>query len=121
MLKLTTILKEDYIRSMLDNPTNRRLLNIIATNLPEDLSNIYYNKSNPFLRQMRDVKKFIKNTLYIEDAAKTAQLLWLIFLNGDIDYLKDDLDISTDFQVYEIYYYTDMEDEQEDREVDCSK
>ena len=62
MLKLTTILKEDYIRSMLDNPTNRRLLNIIAKN--NDLSNIYYNKSNPFLRQMRDVKRFIKNTLY---------------------------------------------------------
>ena len=121
MLKLTTILKEDYIRSMLDNPTNRRLLNIIATNLPEDLSNIYYNKSNPFLRQMRDVKRFIKNTLYIEDPAKIAQLLWLIFLNGDIDYLKDDLDISTDFQVYEIFYYTEMEEEQEEREIDCSQ
>ena len=106
---------------MLDTPTNRRLLNIIATNLPEDLSNIYYNKSNPFLRQMRDVKRFIKNTLYIEDPAKIAQLLWLIFLNGDIDYLKDDLDISTDFQVYEIFYYTEMEEEQEEREIDCSQ
>ena len=119
MLKLTTILKEDYIRSMLDNPTNRRLLNIIAKN--NDLSTIYYNKSNPFIRQMRDVKNFIKSTLYIEDAATIAQLLWLIFLNGDIDYLKDDLDISTDFQVYEIYYYTDMEEEQEEREIDCSE
>ena len=118
MLKLTTILKEDYIRSMLDNPTNRRLLNIIAKN--NDLSTIYYNKSNPFIRQMRDVKNFIKSTLYIEDAEKIAQLLWLIFLNGDIDYLKDDLDISTDFQVYEIYYYTDMEEEEDERDVDCS-
>ena len=117
MLKLTTILKEDYIRSMLDNPTNRRLLNIIAKN--NDLSPIYYNKSNPFLRQMRYVKKFIKDTLYIEDPATTAQLLWLIFLNGDIDYLKDDLDISTDFQVYEIFYYTDMEEEEEERDIDC--
>ena len=118
MLKLTTILKEENIRSMLDNPTNRRLLNIIAKN--NDLSPIYYNKSNPFLRQMRYVKKFIKDTLYIEDAPTTAQLLWLIFLNGDIDYLKDDLNISTDFQVYEIYYYTDMEEEEDEREVDCS-
>jgi len=117
MLKLTTILKEDYIRTMLDNPTNRRLLNIIAKN--NDLSTIYYNKSNPFLRQMHDVKQFIKDTLYIEDEAQVAQLLWIIFLNGDIDYLKDDLDISTDFQVYEIYYYTDMEEEEEDREIDC--
>ncbi len=118
MLKLTTILKEDYIRSMLDNPTNRRLLNIIAKN--NDLSPIYYNKTNPFLRQMRYVKNFIKDTLYIEDAAKIGQLLWIIFLNGDIDYLKDDLDISTDFQVYEIYYYTDMEEEEDERDVDCS-
>lgn len=119
MLKLTTILKEDYIRSMLDNPTNRRLLDIITKN--NDISNIYYNKSNPFVRQMHDVKRFIKNTLYIKDPAKIAQLLWLIFLNGDIDYLKDDLDISTDFQVYEVYYYTDMEEETDDRSVDCSE
>jgi len=119
MLKLTTILKEDYLPSLLDNPTNRRLLNIIAKN--NDLSNIHYNKSNPFVRQMRGVKRFIKDTLYIEDAAKIGQLLWIIFLNGDIDYLKDDLDISTDFEVYEVFYYTDMEEEQEEREIDCSE
>ena len=94
MLKLTTILKEDYISSMLDNTTNRRLLNIIAKN--NDLSTIYYNKSNPFLRQMRYVKKFIKDTLYIEDAAKTAQLLWLIFLNGDIEWRHSSVDSSDD-------------------------
>ena len=38
MLKLTHILKEDYLPKLLDNPTNRRLLNIIAKN--NDLSTI---------------------------------------------------------------------------------
>tara|TARA_Y100000310_G_C20667711_1_gene808525 strand:+ start:54 stop:923 length:870 start_codon:yes stop_codon:yes gene_type:complete len=118
MLKLTTILKEDYLPKLLDNPTNRRLLNVIAKN--NDLSNIHYNKSNPFLRQMGPVKRFIKDTLYIVDPMKIAELLWLIFLNGDIDYLKDDLDISTDFQVYEIYYYMEMDEEEDERDVDCS-
>ena len=97
------ILKEDYLPKLLDNPTNRRLLNVIAKN--NDLSNIRYNKSNPFLRQMGPVKRFIKDTLYIVDPMKIGELLWVIFLNGDIDYLKDPLIISTDFQVYEIYYY----------------
>ena len=70
MLKLTTILKEDYLPSLLDNHTNRRLLNVIAKN--NDLSNIHYNKSNPFLRQMRGVKRFIKDTLFIDDPTKTS-------------------------------------------------
>lgn len=118
MLKLTTILKEDYLRDVLDNPTNRRLLNIIAKN--NDLSNIRYNSSNPFLRQMSPIKRFIKDSLFIVDPMKIAELLWIIFLNGDIDYLKDELNTSTDFQVYEVYYYTEMEEEEEDREVDCS-
>ncbi len=118
MLKLTTILKEDYLPKLLDNPTNRRLLNIIAKN--NDLNNIYYNKSNPFLRQMRPIKRFIKDTLFIVDPMKIGELLWIIFLNGDIDYLKDPLIISTDFQVYEIYYYMEMEEEEDEREVDCS-
>ena len=109
MLKLTTILKEDYLPKLLDNPTNRRLLNIIAKNT--DLSTIYYNKSNPFLRQMGYVKRFIKDTLFIDDPMKIAELLWIIFLNGDIDYLIDDIKVSTDFQVYEIYYYMEMEQE----------
>ena len=117
MLKLTTILKEDYLPKLLDNPTNRRLLNIIAKNT--DLSNIHYNKSNPFLRQMGYVKRFIKDTLFIDDPMKIAELLWIIFLNGDIDYLKDTFIISTDFQVYEIYYYMEMEEEEDEREVDC--
>ena len=118
MLKLTTLLKEDYLPKLLDNPTNRRLLNIIAQNT--DLSTIYYNKSNPFLRQMGYVKRFIKDTLFIDDPMKIAELLWIIFLNGDIDYLIDDIKISTDFQVYEIYYYMEMEEEEDEREVDCS-
>ena len=118
MLKLTSILKEDYLPKLLDNPTNRRLLNIIAKNT--DLSTIYYNKSNPILRQMGYVKRFIKDTLFIDDPMKIAELLWIIFLNGDIDYLKDDIKISTDFQVYEIYYYMEMEEEDDEREIDCS-
>ena len=118
MLKLTTILKEDWVHTLLDNPTNRRLLNIIAKN--NDLSNIYYNKSNSFLRQMGIIKRFIKDTLFIVDPMKIGELLWVIFLNGDIDYLKDDIKISTDFQVYEIHYYMEMEQEDDEREIDCS-
>jgi len=119
MLKLTTLLKEDYIQSLLDNPTNRRLLNIIAKN--NDLSDIRYNKSNNFLRQMSPVKRFIKDTLFIDDPMKIGELLWVIFLNGDIDYLVDDIKISTDFQVYEVYYYMEMESEEDEREIDCSE
>jgi len=118
MLKITQILKEDYIHTLLDNPTNRRLLNIIAKN--NDLSNIRYNKSYAFLRQMGHIKRFIKDTLYIVDPMKIGELLWVIFLNGDIDYLIDDIDVSTDYQVYEIHYYTEMTEEEEEREVDCS-
>ena len=69
---------------------------------------------------MRPIKRFIKDTLFIVDPMKIGELLWIIFLNGDIDYLKDPLIISTDFQVYEIYYYMEMEEEEDEREVDCS-
>ncbi len=69
MLKLTHILKEDYLPKLLDNPTNRRLLNIIAKN--NDLSNIHYNKSNPFLRQMRGVKNLLKKLCILRTPRKS--------------------------------------------------
>ena len=50
-----------------------------------------------------------------------AELLWLIFLNGDINYLKDNLNTSSDFQIYIVNYWSSMDQVAEEKEVDCNE
>ena len=48
-----------------------------------------------------------------------SELLWLIFLNGDINYLKDELKTFDNFQVYVVNWWSSIEEDWSEEEVDC--
>ena len=77
----------------------------------DELFTGYYDHYNFWLAEMSQKKNF--NDL-IND--------WKQGYGKNVrnDYLKDPFIISTDFQVYEIYYYMEMEEEEDEREIDCS-
>lgn len=122
MLKLVKILKEEKGGAdphNLDTPINRKLLNIISKH--NDLGKIIRSTHRPIIEQLAGVIQFIKNTLFIEDNIIMSQLLWLIFINGDINYLKDPISTSTDLQLYIIWWYSEIDESWDEREESCAE
>jgi len=127
MLKIVNILKEDQksndrFDNHLDTLQNRKLLNFISKNI--NLEN--FNKSkqktlilHPFDNKIYNVKHFIRSVLFINEGTKMSELLWLIFLNGDINYLKDELKTFDNFQVYVVNWWSSIEEDWSEEEVDC--
>ncbi len=114
----------NYHHDKLDTPQNRKLLNFISKNI--NLENFNKSKQTQNSLQTLDnkfynVRHFIHSVLFINDGTKMAELLWLIFLNGDINYLKDNLNTSSDFQIYIVNYWSSMDQVAEEKEVDCNE
>ncbi len=103
----------------LDTPINRKLLNIISKH--NDLGKIIRSTHRSIIDQLTGIIQFIKNTLFIEDNIIMSQLLWLIFINGDINYLKDPISTSTDFQLYIIWWYGEIDESWDEREESCDE
>jgi len=122
MLKLVKILKEEKGGAdphNLDTPINRKLLNIISKH--NDLGKIIRSTHRSIIDQLTGIIQFIKNTLFIEDNIIMSQLLWLIFINGDINYLKDPISTSTDFQLYIIWWYSEIDEMWDERDESCAE
>jgi len=115
MIRFKDILKES---EDLDTLVNRKLLNIVAKKF--DLNFRYGDLSNPIIDQMRrgGIINFMDQTLVL-GYQKIAELCWLIFLNGPIDYLTDPIKTDETFYVYEVGYYGNIESEEVDLDGDC--
>ena len=104
------MLKEEQLKfnsddtQTLDSKVNRKLLNIVAKKF--NLNFRYNDLSNPLIDQIRrsGIISFMEETLVL-DYQKIAELCWLIFLNGSIDYLTDPIKTDETFYVYEVGYY----------------
>ena len=115
MIKFKYILKES---EDLDTLVNRKLLNIVAKKF--DLNFRYNDLSNPLIDQIRrsGIISFMEETLVL-DYQKIAELCWLIFLNGSIDYLTDSIKTDETFYVYEVGYYGEIGHEEIELDGDC--
>lgn len=115
MIKFKDILRES---EDLDTLVNRKLLNIVAKKF--DLNFRYGDLSNPIIDQMRGkgIFNFMDETLVL-DYQKIAELCWLIFLNGPIDYLTDPIKTDETFYVYEVGYYGEIQHEEVELDGDC--
>lgn len=115
MIKFSDILRES---ENLDTLVNRKLLNIVAKKF--DLNFRYDDLSNPIISQMRreGIIRFMEETLVL-DYQTIAELCWLIFLNGSINYLTDSIKTDETFYVYEVGYYGEIEYEEVELDGDC--
>ena len=115
MIKFKHILTES---EDLDTILNRKLLNILAKKF--DLNFRYDDLSNPLIDQMRrsGIISFMEEILVL-DYQKIAELCWLIFLNGSIDYLTDSIKTDETFYVYEVGYYGEIGYEEVELDGDC--
>ena len=115
MIKFKHILTES---EDLDTILNRKLLNILAKKF--DLNFRYDDLSNPLIDQMRrsGIISFMEEILVL-DYQKIAELCWLIFLNGSIDYLTDSIKTDETFYVYEVGYYGEIGHEEVELDGDC--
>ena len=115
MIKFKDILRES---EDLDTLVNRKLLNIVAKRF--DLNFNYTNYTNPIIDQMRreGIISFMEEILVL-DYQKIAELCWLIFINGSINYLTDPIKTDETFYVYEVGYYGEIEDEEVELDGDC--
>ena len=108
MIKFKDILRES---EDLDTLVNRKLLNIVAKRF--DLNFNYTNYTNPIINQIRreGIIEFMDEIMAL-DYQKIAELCWLIFINGSINYLTDPIKTDETFYVYEVGYYGDVEGEE---------
>ena len=115
MIKFKDILRES---EDLDTSVNRKLLNIVAKRF--DLNFNYTNYTNPIIDQMRreGIISFMEEILVL-DYQKIAELCWLIFINGSINYLTDPIKTDEIFYVYEVGYYGEIEDGEVELDGDC--
>ena len=115
MIRFKDILKES---EDLDTLVNRKLLNIVAKKF--DLNFRYNDFNNPIIDQMRGkgIFTFMDETLVL-NYQKIAELCWLIFLNGPIDYLTDTIKTDETFYVYEVGYYGEIQYEEVELDGDC--
>jgi hypothetical protein len=115
MIKFKHILTES---EDLDTLLNRKLLNILAKKF--DLNFRYDDLSNPLIDQMRrsGIISFMEEILVL-DYQKIAELCWLIFLNGSIDYLTDSIKTDETFYVYEVGHYGEIGHEEVELDGDC--
>ena len=115
MIRFKDILKES---EDLDTLVNRKLLNIVAKKF--DLNFRYNDFNNPIIDQMRGkgIFTFMDETLVL-NYQKIAELCWLIFLNGPIDYLTDPIKTDETFYVYEVGYYGELSEDEVDIDGDC--
>ena len=115
MIKFKHILTES---EDLDTILNRKLLNILAKKF--DLNFRYDDLSNPLIDQMRrsGIISFMEEILVL-DYQKIAELCWLIFLNGSIDYLTDSIKTDETFYVYEVGYYGEIQEDEVELDGDC--
>ena len=62
---------------------------------------------------------FLRDSLFITESKHRGQLIWLILLNGNIDYLNGD--VITDYKgyLYEMGYYSGVESEWDRRQEEC--
>ena len=129
MIKFTKILKEEYDKKefmYLDNPTNRRLLNVVNKQLSDIVkkSHHYFHLEDSDVEiedMILPIQMFLRNSLFITESNHRGQLIWLILLNGDIDYLKGDIITQYKGYLYEMGYYSAIESDWSDRQEDCYK
>jgi len=127
MIKLTNILKEESVKKefqFLDTPVNRRLLNVVNKQLPDTVKKTHHY----FELQDGDVEiwditipiqHFLRDSLFITESKYRGQLIWLILLNGDIDYLNGKMITQYNGYLYEMGYYSAMESDWSDRQEEC--
>lgn len=115
MIKFFDILKESVD---LDTSLNRKLLNLVANKF--NLNFMYNDRDKPILMQMRQegIIRFMDEVLAL-DFKKISELCWLIFLNGEINYLTDSIKTEQTFYVYEVGHYGEIFSDEVDYEDDC--
>ena len=115
MIKFKDILRES---EDLDTLVNRKLLNIVAKRF--DLNFNYNDYTKPIISQIRreGIIEFMDEIMAL-DYQKIAELCWLIFINGSINYLTDPIKTDETFYVYEVGYYGDVEGEEVEVDDDC--
>jgi len=127
MIKFTNILKEESSNKefeYLDTPTNRRLLNVVNKQIPERVrvSHTYFVNA-PTTMDMSDITRpiqiFLRDSLFITESKHRGQLIWLISLNGNIDYLNGDMITDYKGYLYEMGYYSGVDSEWESRQEEC--
>ena len=115
MIRFKDILKES---EDLDTLVNRKLLDIVAKRF--DLNFNYTNYSKPIIDQIRQegIITFMEEIMAL-DYQKIAELCWLIFLNGSINYLTDSIKTDETFYVYEVGHYGEIQEEQVELDGEC--
>ena len=127
MIKFTHILKEESSINefgFLDNPTNRRLLNVVNKQIPQrvEVSHEHFHNTNADTEIgdiINPIRRFLRDTLFITDQYHRGQLIWLLLLNGNIDYLKEDIITEYKGYLYEMGYFTAMEEDWNQRNEEC--
>ena len=127
MIKFTNILKENSSNKefeFLNTPTNRRLLNVVNKQIPERVrvSHTYFENA-PSTTEISDITRpiqmFLRDSLFITESKHRGQLIWLILLNGDIDYLNGDMITDYKGYLYEMGYYSAVDSEWDSRQEEC--